>query len=175
MLPPTFVKRNLSLLGLAFISALTFFDVLHDLSENLPITHILHELALFFISLGILYFQLSLVKKKEGQIALIKKELASTLAEREAFHQQIKHIKESFHGAVQKQFASWELGAGEKDVALLLIKGMSMKEIADARGTKEATIRQQATSIYKKSGLNGRQQLAAFFLEDLFPAEASAS
>ena len=43
-----------------------------------------------------------------------------------------------------------------------------MKEIAGIRGTGEATVRQQATSVYKKSGLENRNQLVSYFLEDLF-------
>jgi DNA-binding NarL/FixJ family response regulator len=42
-----------------------------------------------------------------------------------------------------------------------------MKEIADIRQTQEKTVRTQATTIYKKSGLSGRQELSAFFLEDI--------
>ena len=36
------------------------------------------------------------------------------------------------------------------------------------RRTSEATIRQQAQSVYRKSGLTSRAELAAYFLEDLF-------
>jgi DNA-binding NarL/FixJ family response regulator len=41
------------------------------------------------------------------------------------------------------------------------------KAIADLRQTSERTVRQQALAVYRKSGLNGRNDLAAFFLEDL--------
>ena len=47
-----------------------------------------------------------------------------------------------------------------------------MKEIADIRQTHEKTVRQQATTIYRKSGLSGRQELAAFFLEDILSIAA---
>ena len=49
----------------------------------------------------------------------------------------------------------------------MLIKGLSMKEISFAREVKEKTIRQQATSVYAKSGYAGRHELAAHFIEDL--------
>jgi len=65
------------------------------------------------------------------------------------------------------QFSRWGLSPSESEVALLLIKGLSMKEIAEARHVKEKTIRQQATSIYAKSGYAGRHELAAHFIEDL--------
>jgi len=50
----------------------------------------------------------------------------------------------------------------------LLVKGLSMKEIADLRHSKEATVRQQATAVYRKAKVEGRQELASYFLEDLF-------
>ena len=56
----------------------------------------------------------------------------------------------------------------EKDIALLLIKGLSMKEISALRGSSDATVRQQSASVYKKSKLDNRNQLSSYFLEDLF-------
>ena len=55
----------------------------------------------------------------------------------------------------------------EREVGLLLLKGLSHKEVAAARSTGETTIRQQALGIYRKSGLRNRSELSAFFLEDL--------
>jgi DNA-binding CsgD family transcriptional regulator len=68
---------------------------------------------------------------------------------------------------MREQFSDWALSPSESDIALLLIKGLSMKEISAARGVKEKTIRQQATSIYAKSGYAGRHELVAHFIEDL--------
>jgi DNA-binding NarL/FixJ family response regulator len=68
---------------------------------------------------------------------------------------------------IQNQFSQWKLSPSESDVALLLIKGLSMKEIAEARTVKEKTVRLQASSIYAKSGCDGRHELSAFFIEDL--------
>lgn len=68
---------------------------------------------------------------------------------------------------MNKQFTLWNLSPTEHDIALLLIKGLSMKEISAVRKVKEKTIRQQATQIYAKSGYAGRHELAAHFIEDL--------
>jgi DNA-binding CsgD family transcriptional regulator len=69
--------------------------------------------------------------------------------------------------AIDRQFDRWALTPAERDVALLQLKGLRHKEIAELRATSERTVRQQALAIYRKSGLNGRSDLAAFFLEDL--------
>jgi DNA-binding CsgD family transcriptional regulator len=58
--------------------------------------------------------------------------------------------------------------AAERDVGLLILKGLNHKEIAALRGTSEATVRQQAQSIYQKAELPGKTAFSAYFLEDLF-------
>ncbi|GAA6137465.1 hypothetical protein NBRC116583_12120 [Arenicella sp. 4NH20-0111] len=68
---------------------------------------------------------------------------------------------------IDQQFDSWVLTKAEKEVALLLIKGISLKELAYLRSTNEKTVRQQASSIYSKANLESRAELSAFFLEDL--------
>lgn len=75
--------------------------------------------------------------------------------------------------AIQRQLTDWRLTPAEQEVGFLLLKGFSHKEIARLRKASEATVRQQAASIYEKSGLSGRAALSAFFLEDLL-APASA-
>jgi DNA-binding NarL/FixJ family response regulator len=69
--------------------------------------------------------------------------------------------------AIDRQFLTWKLTEAEREVGLLILKGLSLKEIAGARVTSERTIRAQARAIYAKAGLSGRAALSAFFLEDL--------
>jgi len=73
----------------------------------------------------------------------------------------------TFFSAVESQFASWELTDSEQQVAVSILKGLSFQEIAALRETREKTVRQQAPSIYRKSGLSGRHELAAWFFEYL--------
>jgi DNA-binding CsgD family transcriptional regulator len=70
--------------------------------------------------------------------------------------------------AVAEQFRAWGLTPAEADIAGLMLKGLPLADIAALRRTSEATIRQQAQSVYRKSGLASRAELAAYFLEDLF-------
>jgi DNA-binding CsgD family transcriptional regulator len=69
--------------------------------------------------------------------------------------------------AIGVQFTRWSLTDAEREVALLLLKGLSTKEIAAVRGGSERTVREHARAIYSKAGLTGRAALSAFFLEDL--------
>jgi DNA-binding CsgD family transcriptional regulator len=69
--------------------------------------------------------------------------------------------------AIATQFQAWALTDAEADVAGLMIKGLSQRDIAAMRQCSEVTVRQHATMVYRKSGLANRAQLTAFFLEDL--------
>ena len=69
--------------------------------------------------------------------------------------------------AIDRQFLTWKLTEAEREIGLLILKGLSLREIAAVRVTSERTIRAQARSIYAKAGLSGRAALSAFFLEDL--------
>jgi DNA-binding NarL/FixJ family response regulator len=66
----------------------------------------------------------------------------------------------------------WYRSSSEKEVALLLLKGLSLKEIAQLRETAEKTVPAQSVAIDSKSGLAGRSELSAFFLEDLLVSQA---
>jgi DNA-binding NarL/FixJ family response regulator len=81
-----------------------------------------------------------------------------------------RQASEGLKEAIRGQFADWRLSPSEADVAMLMLKGLSHKEVARLRQASPATVRQQATAVYQKSGLGSRAALAAFFLEDLFPA-----
>lgn len=74
---------------------------------------------------------------------------------------------------IDQQLEVWRLTPAEKEVTFLLLKGLSFKEVAAARGASERTVRQQALAVYAKSGLSGRAELSAFFLEDLLAPTAS--
>ena len=56
---------------------------------------------------------------------------------------------------MENQFQEWGMTATEREIGLLMLKGLSHREIAELRGTSEVTTRQQAQSIYQKSSLPG--------------------
>lgn len=75
----------------------------------------------------------------------------------------------------QSHFDQWGLTKTECEVGSLILSGLSLREIADLRGTSETTTRQQALSLYKKASVEGRHELAAYFLENLLIAAQGSS
>lgn len=73
---------------------------------------------------------------------------------------------------IEREFVRWGLSGAERGVASLMLKGLPLKQIATLRNTSGRTVRQQAQAIYRKAGLDGRCDLAAYFLEEfLAPIE----
>jgi DNA-binding CsgD family transcriptional regulator len=83
------------------------------------------------------------------------------------WREQTAQILKGIGELIDRQFAEWGLTPSEREIALLLLKGLSLKSIAEARNASEPTVRQQAQSVYRKAELAGRAELSAFFLEDL--------
>jgi DNA-binding CsgD family transcriptional regulator len=108
---------------------------------------------------GVFVLKSSLLKERAFSAKLLK--------ESTQWKENSKKYIEGLSHSIDEQLDHWGLTKSEKEIAFLLIKGFSLKEIAEFRQTTEKTTRGQATSIYAKSGLTGRSQLSAFFLEDL--------
>jgi DNA-binding CsgD family transcriptional regulator len=160
-------QRKWNLFVYLFITIAFSFDIIVDYQDGLPLSHLWHEFLLFCLSFFSLLWQTYVLYTKYQQLENLKKELVITKVEYQAWREKSKHSAQEIRRMIDEQFESWGLTQSERDVALLLIKGFTMIEIAKIRETKEKTVRQQATSIYKKAQLSGRQELSAFFLEDI--------
>lgn len=110
----------------------------------------------------------------ESETRLLRHDVGAAASAGAEWRDRERRTLQSLSGAIETQFAIWELTAAERDVAGLILKGMSLKDIAAARATSQATIRQQARSVYGKAGLTGRAELSAYFLEDLFDVRDEA-
>ncbi len=140
-----------------------------DLAFDRPSTwvslHVLVELTLMTLSLA---FSVTLWRawhRTTRQLRRTERSLAASTADRDAWRKSAESALAGFSSAVERQFVKWNLTPAEREVALLLLKGYGHKQVAAKTGRSERTVRQHAVSVYEKSGLGGRAELAAFFLE----------
>lgn len=54
----------------------------------------------------------------------------------------------------------------ERNIAMYMLKGLSISEIATARATAEGTIKAQSSSIFRKTGVNSRTELMSLFMDE---------
>ncbi len=149
------------------IAILTSIDIYNDYFEGVAGWHISIEALVALVALvGIFY----LIRGRfRLQHSLTKEQQFSSELRQEArkWKQVSRKYVEGLSTEIENQLDRWGLTEAEKEVSFLLLKGLSNKEIADVRSTSVQTIRSQTNAIYAKSGLNGRSELSAFFLEDL--------
>jgi len=149
---------------------ITFFvgaDMAADLSAGIGLTHLgIESIALLMALSGAWGTGLQLRRSLARSHAL-EKHLEGTLTDLDRALQETSELRRGLGSALDHQFERWSLTSAQREVALLVLKGLSYKEIADLRNTAEHTVRNQALAIYRKAGLSNRAEMAAFFLEDL--------
>lgn len=159
---------------LLLILCMVGLDLLTDSREGVRPWHLAAEgLILLASAVGIFLVLRDAVVLKHA-LESERRNLEILREEEKRWRQQAKKYLEGLSGAIDEQLTSWRLTNSEKEVAFLLLKGMSLKEIAEARKTTEKTARAQSIAIYAKAGLAGRSELAAFFLEDLLLPQKTA-
>jgi DNA-binding NarL/FixJ family response regulator len=160
---------------LSVIALLVGIDVTEDLKNGVTTWHLAAELAVGAIALGGLFYLLKGSVKLKNDLRAAVKQSVAVKTEAEAWRAESRKYIDGLSKAIDDQLTKWELTAAEKEVAFLLLKGLSLKEIAEVRKTSERTARAQSIAIYSKSGVSGRSALAAFFLEDLLAPKSVAT
>lgn len=165
---------HLALLLFSIIALLMSVDVIDDWGKGAGSLHITLEVVVMICAaIGALLVAKRLLalsglaQRLRGQADELRIELQRTSEEAAHWRSEAHELLAGLGAAIDHQFERWGLSPAEREVGLLLLKGLSHHEIADIRGTSERTVRQQARALYKKAGLSGRADLAAYFLEDL--------
>lgn len=151
---------------LAFVSIATMIDIAFDLAYGSTLAHIAIELVLVLFSLAGVFWLLQRLRVQNLALEQIKLEIAEEKKNRPAASPESNEARKRLSDVMRQQFQRWQLTGGEQEVAILMLKGLSFKEIAAVRDTHEKTVRQQASAIYRKAGVNGRHAFAAWFIED---------
>jgi DNA-binding CsgD family transcriptional regulator len=161
-------------LAVTLVALLVALDIHMDWGDGATFTHVAVELftvALAGASAAVLWWRLQSARRLAqllvGHLRIAHADAAQLRVDVARFRAESQQHARGLGEAIDRQFQRWGLSPAEREVALLLVKGLSHKEAAEVRATSERTVRQQALAVYRKAGLAGRAELAAFFLEDL--------
>ena len=152
---------NAVIVGMMLAFVFFLFDVVFDLrdhfSDGTPyskdeVIHLVFEggavVALFFGMVSVFKYT-SFLKNQNNKAQM-----------------QLSALKVDFDEYVRSQFTKWELTVAEKDVALLLLRGLNTSDIADLRSVSVGTIKVQAHNVFGKSGVSSRVEFMALFMDE---------
>lgn len=150
------------ILLLQVMSCLFFtYDVIKDVAvhakDNTPYSEeeAVHTIFEFFAVLGLLFGSVTMWRTLEYNLQLNVK--ASETIEIQKGH---------FDEIALSRFNFWKFTASEKDVARLILRGLSLKDIAEARGVSVGTIKAQINSIFRKSKTENRAAFLGLFIDE---------
>jgi DNA-binding CsgD family transcriptional regulator len=161
------VRPAASIAMFAFIALLMGVDTVIDYRQSGSFFAQTFEMLVFILALAGIAVHGWQLASARSQSERLDRELADTRAEAQRWSREARDVLKGLGAAIDRQFDQWGLTPAERAVALLQLKGLRHRQIAELRATSERTVRQQALAIYRKAGLSGRTDLAAFFLEDL--------
>jgi DNA-binding CsgD family transcriptional regulator len=157
-------------------------DLTIEFLRGVPLVLQSFEVVIFLAALAGIAFHWWHMNAARDRSDQLDRELAEARAEvtrwtedARRWNREARPVLQGLGEAIDRQFQRWGLTEAESEVALLQLKGLRHKEIAELRHTSERTVRQQALAVYRKSGLSGRSDLAAFFLEDVLLPQAAAA
>lgn len=157
-------RRNVVFLGMAVLLAcMAFFgfDVVADIVEHVEggtsyaageLVHLIFEICAV---IGLGYAAMTL----RAYLRLLQAQAARS---RETIQMLRGHFDEVLNG----KFEEWGLTAAERDVTLLIIRGLSVADIAAARNTAQGTIKAQSTSIFRKIGVGSKGELMSTIIDE---------
>lgn len=149
------------------------WDAWDDLSHHGASAHLSINilLAIFaFVGMMVLWRQFS---RRGFELAQVRDALQAAQVSLGKTEEKTARLMGELSAIIHRQFDAWHLSEAEKEIALLLLKGLSLEEIAAVRSRSEKTVRQQASAIYTKAGVSGRHALSAYFFEDLLTDKPS--
>ena len=152
---------------LAIVVVASGADLVTDLSHGASIEHVVKEAGVVAISMIAIAWLLLGLRRQRLEIRSLQQELETANTSQAQPRKYVLEARKKLGNVVAQQFSEWMLTGSEVEVGWLLLKGLSLKEIAIVRNTKEKTVRQQASSIYKKAGVTGRHAFSAWFIEDI--------
>ena len=161
------LKEIFLILIFLFMTVASGIDLVIDFSHGTDLTHAAQEAVIVMLSLIALAWLLLDIHRQGIEIKDLRKQLSSRQKSEHTPAKYVLDVRTSLSNVINQQFTDWQLTASEKEVGRLLLKGLSLKEIAAIRNTLEKTVRQQASSIYKKADLSGRHAFSAWFMEDI--------
>ncbi len=165
-------NRVIIMLSIFLMVSFIFLDMFEDYTEGAKFLHLAIELLMLLLAAGIFVVILKEYMQEKNQRIDLQNSVDNLIQEQRQLKEQSRLYLNGLSEVIDKQFKNWRLTPSEQEVGFMLLKGFSLKEIAHLRVASEKTVHTQSQAIYKKSGIHGRSEFSAYFLEDLLPPKS---
>lgn len=142
-------------------------EIAEEIAQGQAMVEMADDFLLFFAGLILVVMIAAEYWHQQNALTKLRTDLENSRGKLAQVDAESASITDQYRLVMQKQFDAWALTDSEQDVVLALLKGLSFREVAEIRDTREKTVRQQAANVYKKAGVAGRHELAGWFFEDL--------
>ncbi len=160
-------RRTVFAVFVLFVFGISAAEIISEFLDGETLGSMSDDLSRFAISavmLGIFIYEFRVQQRALRELSGQLNKGRGRLAQLDTRSQE---LASQYRAVMQKQFDAWKLTASEQDVVIGMLKGLSFREIAELRETREKTVRQQASAVYRKAGVASRNELAAWFFEDM--------
>ncbi|MEO0444072.1 MAG: hypothetical protein AAFZ92_10095, partial [Pseudomonadota bacterium] len=142
-------RRTLFTLFVLFIFGTSILELFTEFAAGETLSAMGDDLSRFALSTVVLlifiyehFAQQRILGSLQGQLDKARGRLAE-------IDNTSPQLASQYRAVMQRQFDAWQLTASEQDVVISLLKGLSFREIAELRKTREKTVRQQASTVYR--------------------------
>lgn len=143
-------------LAYGFVIAFFTIDVVIEFSNDETGLDFYLESLFILILFFMLYQQLAEIKSTSEKLNIAEDRL-------DLLQLEIDHV-------VNQKLSLWSLTKAEQNIAWMLIKGHSFKEIASTRNVTESTVYRQTANIYAKANVKSLHEFTSIFLDSLINA-----
>lgn len=99
--------------------------------------------------------------------------LTRLLRRQDMLENSLSQANSAVYEVIEAHFDDWNLTPSERDVANFVIKGMATAEIAELRGSAEATVKTHLNAVYRKSGTRNRAEMLSLIIDSITGVKAS--
>lgn len=160
-------RQGLFSVFVLFVFASSAIEIAYEFGDGETIVTMADDILWFVVSAVVLTVLLYERRQQQIELGYLSGQLSSARGKLAKLDAKSKELASQYRAVMQKQFEAWSLSASEQDIVILMLKGLSFREIAALRQTRDKTVRQQASSIYRKAGVSGRNELIAWLFDDL--------
>lgn len=143
------------------------FDVASDIYER-----VIASSAPSLLDLTHLFFEVFSALALILAIRILVRQLRWLQAHNTKQSESLRFLRGEMDSFVHAKFDEWGLTSAERDIAMYMLKGLSITEIAAARSTAEGTVKAQTSNIFRKTGVASRMELMSLFMDEFLDVGA---